>query len=61
LHYEMGLLLWRTGQLEAGEQWMLRALALDPDHTRAHAALADHYERLGNKTLSDQHRKLANK
>lgn len=60
LHYEMGLLMWQSGQLDAGEQWMLRALTLNPDHQLTHAALAEHYERQGNKALAEQHRKRAN-
>jgi tetratricopeptide (TPR) repeat protein len=56
LHYEMGMLLSRTGHADAGEAWFLNAVRLDPNHKPAHAALADHYEKIGNKTLAAQHR-----
>lgn len=59
LHYEMAMLLFRTGQPDPAEQWLLSALKLDPNHKPSHAALADHYERRGNMLLAEEHRKKA--
>lgn len=59
LHYEMGVLLLRTGYPEVGEQWLHSALKLDFNHKPSHAALAEYYERLGNKTRAEEHRKKA--
>lgn len=56
LHYEMGLLLLRTGQSVQGERWLLSALTLDPGFTPAHAALADHYDQIGDKARANEHR-----
>jgi tetratricopeptide (TPR) repeat protein len=62
LHYEMGVLLLRTGQQSAGEGWLLNALALDPAYRPAHAALAEYYERQGETAKAAEHRrKLAAK
>ncbi len=59
LHYEMGVLLVRTGHLDVGERWFVSALSLDPDHKPSHAALADVYDRMGDKPRADEHRKKA--
>jgi tetratricopeptide (TPR) repeat protein len=56
LHYEMGVLMLRTGHAEVGEGWLITALSLDPNHKPSHAALADYYERIGKKTLAEEHR-----
>jgi predicted Zn-dependent protease len=57
LHYEMGMLLIRTGDPVPGEAWLQSALALDPDYAPAHAALADLYERNGDPAKAAEHRK----
>ena len=59
LHYEMAMLLMRAGQTEPAVSWLQSALAMDPKYRPAHAALADHYGRIGRKDLADEHRKLA--
>jgi tetratricopeptide (TPR) repeat protein len=61
LHYEMGMLLIRTGSPTVGEAWLLSAVALDPDYTPALAALADLYEKAGNPAKAAEHRRLAGK
>jgi tetratricopeptide (TPR) repeat protein len=57
LHYEMGLLLLRTGQESAGEGWLQSALSLDPDYRPAHAALAEYYARQGDANRAADHRR----
>lgn len=59
LHYEMGVLLLRTGHPALGEGWLHSALNLDPTHRPAHAALADYYDRRGDKARADDHRRRA--
>jgi predicted Zn-dependent protease len=59
LHYEMGALLIRTGRGDVGEQWLLNAIALDPDHQPSHAALAAYYESRGDRTKAEYHRNRA--
>lgn len=60
LHYEMGVLLLRTGHLDVGERWLLSAVSLDPDHKPSHAALADLYDRKGDPSRAAEHRRKAN-
>ena len=60
LHYEMGILLVRTGHPDVGERWLQSALSLDPDHKPTHAALAELYERQGDASRAAEHRKKAN-
>lgn len=57
LHYEMGILLIRSGQAADGEGWLLSALSLDPEYQPAHAALADHYEQIGDAAKAAEHRR----
>jgi predicted Zn-dependent protease len=57
LHYEMGVLLIRTGHKEVGERWLLSALQLDPNYRAAHQALADYYQGEGKTTLAEEHRR----
>jgi tetratricopeptide (TPR) repeat protein len=59
LHYEMGVLLLRSGQPAAAENWLLRALSLDPDYRPAHAALADYYAGRGDAGRAAEHRRQA--
>jgi predicted Zn-dependent protease len=56
LHYEMGILLLRSGQHAAGEGWLHSALNLDPNHRPSHSALADHYTRQGDTRRAAEHR-----
>ena len=59
LHFEMATLHLRSGRTDLAVSWLQSALALDANFRPAHAALADHYERTGQKELAEQHRKLA--
>ncbi|MDB5309321.1 MAG: tetratricopeptide repeat protein [Gemmataceae bacterium] len=59
LHYEMGVLLIRTGHPTTGEGWLVSALRLDPGYRPAHAALAEYYDRLGDKGRAADHRRRA--
>jgi predicted Zn-dependent protease len=59
VHYEMGKLLVETGRPEIGERWLLTALSLDPDHAPSHAALAEYYQRRGDRAKADYHRARA--
>jgi tetratricopeptide (TPR) repeat protein len=45
LHYEMGMLLLRSGHRSAGVGWLLSALNLDKDYRPAHKALAEIHSR----------------
>lgn len=59
LHYEMGMLLIRTGRPDQGELWLQSALSLDPNYAPAHSALADLYERAGKAAEAADHRRKA--
>lgn len=59
LQYELGTLLMRTGQIDEGLRWLHSAVQEDPKHTKAHEALADHYDRLGQVSRAARHRSLA--
>ena len=59
LHYEMGVLLIRGDHPEVGAQWLASALQLDPNHKLAHAALADYFDRKGDKARAAEHRRKA--
>jgi tetratricopeptide (TPR) repeat protein len=56
LRYEMGSILLRNGQDREGLRWLDSALKADPRHGPTHAALADHYEKAGNRRLASYHR-----
>jgi predicted Zn-dependent protease len=59
VHYEMGSLLIAGGRGQAGEQWLLTALSLDPDHKPTHAALAAYYQSRGDNRKAEFHREKA--
>ena len=61
LHYEMGVLMVRTGRPDLGEWWLQSALGLDPNHAPAHAALAELYEKSGDATRAAEHRSKVKK
>lgn len=61
LHFQMGKLLMQTGRPDVGVQWLLTALALDPDHKASHLELAAYYERTGDKPRAEEHRAAAAK
>jgi len=57
MHYETGAILMRSGREETALQWFGSALALDPNHAPTHAALAEYYERVGEKDKAELHRR----
>lgn len=59
LRCDLGVLLLRTGNEGLGEQWLVGALAIQPDYAPAHAALAGLYEKRGDKEKAANHRLLA--
>jgi predicted Zn-dependent protease len=54
---EAGTILLQIGQERLGLYWLHQALRRDPNHQQAHRALADHYDRAGDKEKADSHRK----
>ena len=60
LYTEMGTLLLKTGNAEQGMRWLDVALSLDPAYKPAHAALAEHFEKLGDRARAEPHRRMAN-
>jgi tetratricopeptide (TPR) repeat protein len=56
---EAGRILLRLGEEDEGLRWLRSALRLDPKHGPAHRALADYYQRKGDKERAEQHRELA--
>ncbi|MCI0457695.1 MAG: tetratricopeptide repeat protein [Gemmataceae bacterium] len=59
LRYEAGLILMRNGKESEGIRWLESALQEDPRHAATHRALAEYYERNGDKERAEQHRQLA--
>jgi tetratricopeptide (TPR) repeat protein len=59
LHVEMGVLELRSGHDEVGESWLRSALNLDPRYAPAHSALAEMYQRKGDRARAEEHRRLA--
>jgi tetratricopeptide (TPR) repeat protein len=55
LHAELGELLLKAGAVDDGLRWLNRALQMDPRLSRAHRALAAHYDSLGQASLAQQH------
>ncbi len=53
---EMGELLMRVGNTDAGLVWLNRALQSDPDHVQSHEALLRYYESIDQKAEADLHR-----
>jgi Tfp pilus assembly protein PilF len=49
----------RNGQTEEGVAWLTEILRADPRHARAHAALADYFDRSGQPRRAAQHRAAA--
>jgi tetratricopeptide (TPR) repeat protein len=59
LLYQQGLLLLRLGRDRAGVACLEQAAAANSGGRRAHAALADYYERAGDAAQATRHRRLA--
>jgi tetratricopeptide (TPR) repeat protein len=56
---EAGLICLRNGQPKEALRWFEGALQADPRHQPTHRALADFYERQGDPTRAEHHRRLA--
>jgi tetratricopeptide (TPR) repeat protein len=59
LRCEMGRILLRNDQTQEGQRWLESALRIDPRHTAANTALAEHFERAGDPRRAAYHRRLA--
>jgi tetratricopeptide (TPR) repeat protein len=57
--YQGGVILLRNKQDEEALRWFRGALQEDPFHVPTHEALADYYERTGQRDLAARHRQLA--
>jgi len=55
--YEIGTIFLRLGQDRLGLDWLYRALESDPEHRPTHQALADYYEKKGDRDRAAQHRR----
>jgi Tfp pilus assembly protein PilF len=53
---ELGVHFFGVGQNHLGEQFLQNALRVDGNYVLAHAALADHYEQIGETGLAATHR-----
>jgi tetratricopeptide (TPR) repeat protein len=56
---QAGKILLRNGQAAEGLRWLASALQEDPQHAATHQALAEHYERSGERERAAQHRQWA--
>jgi tetratricopeptide (TPR) repeat protein len=56
--YEAGAIFLRYGMTQDGLHWLSTALELDPNHRPTHQALAEYYERSGDKELAAWHRRF---
>jgi tetratricopeptide (TPR) repeat protein len=59
LHWELGVLCLRNGQVKQGLGWLSRALELDPRHKASHRALADYFTKAGDSARAAHHLRLA--
>jgi predicted Zn-dependent protease len=59
LHYEAGMISLRAGSIGEALRWFQSALREDPNHAPTHKALAEHYERMGDRGRAREHRQKA--
>jgi tetratricopeptide (TPR) repeat protein len=57
LYQEVGSILLQLGKDSDGVRSLQIALTIDPKHRATHAALADYYEKKGDKDRAAEHRK----
>jgi tetratricopeptide (TPR) repeat protein len=57
LRHEAGMIMLRNGLEGEGIRWLNSALQENPQHEPTHQALANYYERTGDKQRADQHRR----
>jgi tetratricopeptide (TPR) repeat protein len=55
---EIGTILLRAGSTREGVQWLYSALRHNPAYAPAHRALAEHFERTGQRERAAQHRQV---
>jgi hypothetical protein len=55
--YEAGAFLLQIGRDREGEFWLYQALKRDDRYVPAHKALAEYYEKKGDKKLAAEHRR----
>ena len=58
LHHEVGAIQMRMGHTELAVRWFHSALQLDPGYRPAHAALAEHYQSVGDTENAARHREM---
>jgi predicted Zn-dependent protease len=56
--YQIGIRLLKYDVPAHGVAWLQTVLDLDPRHSGAHAALAEHYDSVGNHAAAAEHRRL---
>jgi tetratricopeptide (TPR) repeat protein len=61
LRYEAGMIFLRNGFTQDGLRWLHTALDLDPNHRPTHQALADYFERTGERARASHHRQFLDK
>jgi Tfp pilus assembly protein PilF len=59
LRYETGMIFMAEGLTREGVAWLETALRCDANHQKAHAALAEHYERTADGGKAEFHRRRA--
>jgi len=59
LDYKIGTIFLRNGRDKDGVRWLGYALLEDPHHRLSHRALAEYYERTGDKEAAERHRREA--
>jgi len=58
LRHEVGVLALQLGRTEEGVRWLKSVLTLKGEHSATHAALAEYYEKAGERELAQHHRLL---
>jgi tetratricopeptide (TPR) repeat protein len=59
LHYQMGCIALRAGEIQNGVRWLESAVKIDPKHAPSHRMLAEFYHRSGQPGRAAQHLELA--
>jgi tetratricopeptide (TPR) repeat protein len=58
LRYQVGVIFLEHGDTDDGVRWLNTALKRDPLHRPTHQALADYYERIGDRQQAAEHRRF---
>lgn len=59
LYCEAGKLMFELGNPEGGKRWLSSALMIDQHYVPALTALADHYDKQGDRTTAEDYRRRA--